>query len=156
MTKVEEADVSYFLGRLKSANLEERAITLSTLKAHPIADERVAAALELLLDDRGICVLQLPYQFGEIRWQAAHALAAVRHALGKTGTINLAAVPGPINLADLAVMASEQKVPQAPKGSVVEQSIFEFDALRKVNALPLYDVALNLADPSAPAYRKHG
>ena len=153
MTKVDEADVTHFLGTLKSSDAEARAISLQTLTENPLPDERIAAALNALLDDRAVCVLQLPYQFGEVRWLVAHALAAVHRALGKTGPVTLSGVPGPINLAELAAMATEKNV-TPPKGSVVQESVFKYDALRRLNALPLYDVTLNQADPKAPSYRR--
>jgi hypothetical protein len=54
-------------------------------------------------------------------------------------------------------MATKKNV-VPPRGTVVEQSIFEFDALRKLNALPLYDLTLNQTDAEAPSYRRreHG
>ena len=67
---------------LHSEDLSMRVATLETLQKYPSSDERVLQYIEALLDDKTLCVLMLPYRFGEIRWLAAQALAAERASLG--------------------------------------------------------------------------
>ena len=153
LTAPDEADVTNCLQRLRSADLETRCTSLIALKQGPLPDERIAVVVESMLEDRSACLLQLPYKFGEVRWLAAHALAALRRALGKPELVTLSGVAAPIDLADLSALATKQGV-VPPKGlSLLESSFFKFDELSRRNALPRCDVALNQADAGAPSYR---
>ena len=74
---------------LHSKELSMRVATLKTLQKYPSGDERVLQHIEALLDDKTLCVLMLPYRFGEIRWLAAQALAAERASLGNEEPVRL-------------------------------------------------------------------
>lgn len=47
-----------------------------------MADDRLLAAAEKLLDDREVCLVQIPYRFCEVRFFAADAVGAIRQAMG--------------------------------------------------------------------------
>ncbi|HMW02032.1 MAG TPA: hypothetical protein PKE58_17965, partial [Acidobacteriota bacterium] len=70
--------LQYLIDRLTTINSSDKAITLNNLISSPRIDERLLPYLEQLLTDQSACLISIPYQFGEIRWLAAHVLAKTR------------------------------------------------------------------------------
>ena len=102
-----EPDIDYLLRRLGSDQPRDRANTLRGLTESPIADRRLLGACEALLDDDTITLLSIPYQFGEIRWVAAGAVAALRGALGMTEPVVVRDTFAPCSSTDVARLVRE-------------------------------------------------
>ena len=65
--------------------------------AERTADERILPYLERFLDDKTPCLVAIPFIYAEIRWLAAHALAAQRAALDVKESVQLSNVVKPID-----------------------------------------------------------
>ena len=102
----EEDDVAYWLARLSSTNPRARVETLKQIAEAPVANERLLASAEQLLDDRELCVVQIPYRFGEVRIFAADAVAALREKLGKPEPVVLADTFFPLTTDDVGKYAA--------------------------------------------------
>jgi hypothetical protein len=87
-------------------DVEERAAMLKELAASPTGDDEVRAAVEGLLSDETPCIVAIPPAVGEVRWLAAHALAAECGAAGIAGTVRLAKVVRPLEDWRLAQIAA--------------------------------------------------
>ncbi len=74
--------IAFQIARLSDGNPRARANMLRAIAELPHASAELLAACEKLLADQTITLLSLPYRFGEIRWLAADAVAAVRGVLG--------------------------------------------------------------------------
>lgn len=125
-----EEQIEYLLGRLASDDPRKRANTLRGIVAEPLADARVLAACEKLLDDRTITLLSIPYQFGEIRWVAAGAVAAVRGALGMKEPVVVTGVFPPCSTDAVEKLVREAGLPDNYSG--IEGVL---DALHKLAAM---------------------
>jgi hypothetical protein len=120
-----------------------RAATLKVLWEYPSADPRVLPDLEELLNDKTPCILAIPYVFGEIRWLAAHALAAERAALGINEPIYLLNVVRPAETRD--IIKAEYEAGIKARGGV--DGLLENLALaRSLGYMPLYDLDLSPLD----------
>lgn len=75
---------------------------LEDLRDFPSEDQRILPYLESLLYDKSPCLIAIPFVYTEIRWLAAHALAAERAALGIREAVNLPNVLKPIDQSDYA------------------------------------------------------
>jgi hypothetical protein len=111
---------------------------LKVLIEDPTGDERIRAAVEELLDDRTPCVVMIPIRYGEVRWLAAHALAAERRAAGLDPSVRLAGVTRPIDTGSLSVLADEVLGSARPAPPLEER----FRALQVVGRLPTYDLEI--------------
>src|SRR2546427_2213882 len=80
----------------------KRVIMLKIIADDPTGDARLLPHLEQLLEDKNPVPLGIPYTFGEVRWMAAHALAAECQALGLDQQIFISSVPVPIVINDLS------------------------------------------------------
>jgi hypothetical protein len=130
-----EDEIPLLLADLASADVQDRVAVLKVLAEDPTGDPRVAAAIEPLLDDRTPCVLTAPPSYGELRWLAAHALAAERHAGGQPPDVLLRDAVAPMNAEQLAVLA--QQVLGAPGDRL--RALQQFQALAQAGALPRRD-----------------
>src|SRR4051812_8429421 len=75
-------DMGYRLAQLSSADPRARARMLQAIAAQPVGNKELLSVCEKLLDDREVCLLSIPYRFGEVRFVAAEAVAALRATLG--------------------------------------------------------------------------
>lgn len=131
------------LEELTSEDASFRAATLKVLWEYPSADLRVLPYLEQLLNDKTPCILAIPYVFGEIRWLAAHALAAERAALGINEPIYLLNVVRPAETGD--IIKAEYEAGIKARGGV--DGLLENLALaRALGYMPLYDLNLSPLD----------
>jgi hypothetical protein len=87
----DDEDVTFWLGQLGSTDARARVRSLHAIAEKPVADPRLLAACEKLLADREVCLIQIPYRFGEVRVVAADAVSALRGKLG---------IPEPVIVAD--------------------------------------------------------
>jgi HEAT repeat protein len=135
MTSAEDQDnVEYLLKRLASEDPRVRANTLNGIAANPTADRRLLAIAERLLDDRTICILSLPYKFGEVRWIAADAVAAVRAALSIDTPVVVDDVFAPVSTEEASKLAADAGLP-TPMGGV-EGVIQTLENLASMGRLP--------------------
>lgn len=67
--------------RLLQGNPCDRITALRGISLAPLPDRRLLALCEALLDDQTITLAGIPFTFGEVRWYAADAVAALRGAL---------------------------------------------------------------------------
>ncbi len=136
-----------FQGTVKHLTGEELGLRVGALKdlwQFPSADARILPYLERLLHDKTPCVLGHPYVFGEIKWLAAHALAAERGALGITQRVYLPSVVRPAETRDLIL--AEHQAGIKPRGGV-EGLLENMALLRDMGHMPM--VALTLVPPVA-------
>lgn len=124
---------------LHSQDTSLRVATLKTLCQEPSEDERLLPHLEALLDDTTLCVVMLPYRYGEIRWLAARTLVAERAALGCSEPVFLQNVVRPLDTEELANLALEAGVKS--RGNV-DGVLETLATLREMGRLPLYDLEL--------------
>jgi hypothetical protein len=126
---------------LHGKDLCRRVATLKILQKYPSEDERVLQHLEALLDDKTLCVLMLPYRFGEIRWLAAQALAAERASLENEEPVRLQNVVRPLDTEEF--VALREKAGVKSRGGV-DGVLEALVTLREMGQLPLYDLELLL------------
>ena len=124
---------------LRSHKTSIRVATLECLRQDPSKDRRVLPHLEDLLEDRTPSIVMLPYRFGEIRWLAAHALAAERAALGIKEPVRLQDVVRPLSTEEF--VAIRNKVGIEVKGGI-EGVLKSMRTLREIGKLPLYDLEI--------------
>lgn len=113
---MDEEKIQYVLGRLSSDDPKDRVNTLRGLAEAPLADGRVLEASEKLLEDRSITLLSIPYQFGEIRWHAAAAVAAIRGSLGITEPVVVKDILPPCSTDTIVRLAREAGLPKGAGG----------------------------------------
>jgi hypothetical protein len=143
MTTPDPDEVNYFLEQLSSADAFRRATALRSQAGRPLADPRLLARAEELLSDTTPCLLQIPYEFGEVRWRAAQAVAALRAALGKLEPVELRDAPVSIGVRKLAQLAEQHGLTSDQRGN--EAMLDYFAQLRDRGLLPRRDI---MEDPA--------
>ncbi len=126
------ADKSYRLERLGSNDARDRARMLQAIAQHPLADRELLAACEKLLEDRDVCLLTIPYSFGEVRWVAADAVAALRAALGIAEPVELRDTFSPCSTDDIAQLAKEASLPMRGGVDGVVETLKQLVAMNRV------------------------
>lgn len=124
----------HLLARLEGSDPRKRVNALNALAVEPVADERLLAACEKLLEDQTVTILSLLYQFGEVRWAAADAVAAIRQTLGRTDPVLIENVMSPIDTAGIVRLADAVGITR--DGTGVEPLIATLTALAAANAVP--------------------
>ncbi len=137
---------------LHSPDISLRVAALKDLWRYPTRDVRVLPYLEALLNDNTLCVVMLPYQYGEICWLAANALAVERKALNIQEPIRLMGVVRPLDTQEFAAACVAAGVDT--KGGL-PGVLNTLAILRNMGKLPLYDLELKfnafaLAPTSSP------
>lgn len=133
-------ELSEIIEDLTSSDASLRCAMLRVLWDDPAADARILPYLERLLYDKTPCLLAIPYRFGEIRWLAAHALAAERAALGIMKPVRLRNVVPPLDTG--GVVNHEDKAGIDGRGGV-EGVLENFAILNDRGYLPRHDVELS-------------
>lgn len=129
----DDPDVHYQLSRLASEEPRVRARMLAGIAENPLPDQRVLAACERLLDDRTLTVLGLPYRFGEVRWLAADAVAAIRARLAIAEPVTVEDVLPPCSTDDVTRMAAAAGLPTDMRGvDGVLQTLRALDAMHRL------------------------
>lgn len=124
---------------LYTKDISMRVAALRTLCEEPSEDERILPHLEALLTDTTPCVVMLPYRFGEIRWLAAHALAAELTRLGRSKPIRLQGVVRPLDTEEFVAIRDSAGI----KGRGGVDNVLEtLPTLYEMGRLPLYDLEL--------------
>jgi len=131
-------EVSYFLKQLSSADAFHRATALRSQAERPLADPRLLARAEELLNDTTPCLLQIPYEFGEVRWRAAQTVAALRAVLGKRDPVELRDAPVSISARKLSQLADQHGVTSTQRGN--DAMLDYFAQLRERGLLPRRDI----------------
>jgi len=123
-----------------------RAAALQTLIADPAADPRLIGPVERLITDRTAVVVSVPPpRVGEIRWLAAHALAAVRRMLDIAEPVILRGVPAPLDGAGVA--AAAEAAGGRTRGGI-DGVIATYAALAERGMLPAVDLIVGGHPPA--------
>ncbi|MGB0387308.1 MAG: hypothetical protein ACPGWR_21015 [Ardenticatenaceae bacterium] len=138
-------EFSELISDMSSDDLLLRAATLEVLGdyAERSADERVLPYLERLLDDKTPCLIGIPFIYAEIRWLAAHALAAQRAALGINEPVQLSNVVKPI---DSKGYSQAKRAANIRNRGGLEGVLENIALLRDMGYLPLIDLYLSPFD----------
>jgi hypothetical protein len=107
----EAEDQRYVLEQLRSNDAATRARMLRVIAAQPSPDHELLKACERLLEDTEVCLLTIPYSFGEVRWAAADAVAELRGALGMQEPVLLSNTFTPCKTDDVARLARAASIP---------------------------------------------
>lgn len=127
-------NIDYWLRRLDSSNPRERVNSLRSIAGRPLADSRLLAACERLLEDRTMAVLSLPYTFGEVRWNAVDAVVAVREAMGIEESVVLTDVFAPCSTTEIAELARAAGLPASQGG--IDGDLKTLETLATMGLLP--------------------
>ncbi len=104
-------DIPFQLRQLGSVDARERVRMLYSIAARPDPEPSILLACEKLLGDREICLLSIPYRFGEVRFVAAEAVSALRESLGIHVPVKLEGTFTPCTSDDVARLARAADVP---------------------------------------------
>lgn len=129
----EADDVAYWLDRMALPSARDRVETLKQIAEAPIVDARLLAAAEQLLNDREICLVQIPYRFGEVRFFAADAVGALRRLGGDARPVILTDTFYPLTSDDVGNYATAAGVETTNSG--IEGVIETLRELRERRAI---------------------
>ncbi|MFI9817836.1 hypothetical protein [Saccharothrix variisporea] len=124
---------------LNASDAHRRTTMLGVLAQDPSGDSRLLPAVEALLADDTPDLISIPMLFGEVRWLAAHALAAERRAAGVPTAVELPGVPEPLTSDELSNLVDRAGLPR--RGGV-DGMLTSFAALRERGLLPVTDLRL--------------
>lgn len=133
-------DFMEFVEDLMGNDVSSRAIALDALWQYPSGDARILPYLERLLHDKALCLMGIPYIYGEIRWLAAHALVAERSKLAIGEPVELRNVVRPI---DSKGARRARKAANLARGRGGVEGVLErLEILRDMGYLAVYDLCL--------------
>jgi hypothetical protein len=143
----------FLVEKLSSERPRDRVYALRAIDMQPIADRRLLAAVERLLDDQTIAQLGIPYSFGEVRLLAARAVAALRWTLGINETVRLEGVIGPYSGNEAARLTQAAGVTSDKSG--VDGQLDKLRQLQAMDKLPRRNI---VCDPKhySPEPNDHG
>lgn len=130
-------EVEEVLAMLAAPEARDRVLMLQAITDPPTGSARLTHALETLTEDTAVTVLTIPYTFGEVRWAAARALAAVRRAQGPGDPVLLTGVPAPLGVEAVIALAAEHGI---GTGGGVEGLIAAYVELRDRGLVPTTDL----------------
>ncbi len=104
---MDESEPEEILGALASSDPVERFLMLLVLADDPSGEARVRAAVEPLIEDRASRPARRPAFRTEVRWHAAHALAAERRLAGISEEVSLSDVIAPLDVATIVALAED-------------------------------------------------
>lgn len=127
---------------LADADPAERAAMLAVLRDNPTGDARLLPPIEALLADTTPCLMQVkPFVFCEVRWLAAHALAAERAARGIGVPVEIDGVVPPVAGDDIPTVEPEAYAGGRRRAGV-EGHLEAFALAREWGLLPRADLRL--------------
>jgi hypothetical protein len=133
-------DLKVVVKHLTGDDISLRAIALEDFWQYPSGDARIIPYLERLLHDKTLCLMGIPYIYGEIRWLAAHALMAERSKLGIGEPVELRNVVRPI---DGKAFSRARKAANLARGRGGVTGVLEsLQILRDMGHLAVYDLCL--------------
>lgn len=135
-------DVKALLSELANDDPRIRVIALQDVARDPTGDPELLGRLEPLMADTTPTLLWLPYAFGEVRWEAAKALAAERAIQNIDTAVRLVDVPKPMKAHELGSVAESHGVFSVNSDSV-NARIEEYRILRDRQKLPRVTVQLH-------------
>ncbi|WP_346292971.1 hypothetical protein [Sphaerothrix gracilis] len=136
---LKDNEFNQLAANLQSEDLALRVSALKELAQNPTGDKRVLPILESLLQDKTPCLVMLPYRFGEVRWIAAHALAAEYAVLDLDKKVRLEGVVRPINTQEFATL---EKAANLKSAGGVNGVLAAFATLRELGHLPTYELEI--------------
>lgn len=131
-------DTRELIEMITEGDVGDRVAALIVLQDDPSGEARVHEVIETVLDDRRGCMITAPATFAEVRWVAAHALAAERHAAGVKPAVRLPSAVRPLRDHELDALGEAHRATTDP----AESRVRLFDELNGAGLLP--KVALNL------------
>ncbi|MEU7532372.1 hypothetical protein AB0A74_42020 [Saccharothrix sp. NPDC042600] len=129
---------------LKASDAHRRTTMLGVLAKAPTGDPRVLPVVEELLADDTPDLISVPMLFGEIRWVAAHALAAERRAASVPTPVELEGIPQPLSSDELSALVDRSGL---PRRAGVDGMLTSFAALRERGLLPVTTLRLPVDAP---------
>jgi hypothetical protein len=147
---LDEKEFQSVIKVLQSTDVFNKSHMLQELMEDPCNDERILPYLEELATDKTPCIVSIPYQFGEIRWLAIHALVEEKKILGIKDPVQFNGV-GMI-LRTEEVFKFERKYNIKTTASGREASMQAYGILRDMGKVPLVDITLNHPDPKIKQY----
>lgn len=129
-----EDNVESLLEQLTSWEPRRRANALRALAEAPIAEPRILRAAEGMLTDETLTLLSIPYRFGEVRWQAAAAVAALRGVLQIREGVRLSDVPVPLTTDGVDQLAKQAGLGAGRSG--IEGVLETLEQLRALGCVP--------------------
>jgi HEAT repeat protein len=134
-----QEDFTGIVQNLTSHDQELRAIALENLWQFPSGDVKIIPYIKALLRDKTLCLLGIPYIFGEIRWLAAKALIAERERQGIPEGVQLQNVVQPLTMKEYAQARRTAQI--ALKGGI-EGVVENLIILRDKGYLPMINLHL--------------
>jgi hypothetical protein len=126
-------DIDEILAMLADPDPRGRVLMLQVLASSPTGSSRLLPRLELLTSDTEVTVLGLPFMFGEVRWAAAHALAAERKIQEVAEPVALTGIAIPLGSDSIARIAETHDVRRT---GGIEGLIAAYTALRDQHRVP--------------------
>jgi hypothetical protein len=133
-----------FVIDMEGDNLNSKSVWLRILAQVPSGDARVLPYLQEKVQDTTMCLLGIPIEYGELRWMAAHALAAEYSVQGILTPVILRQVPQPIDANTFARLSIENQLKEPGEGKLIVRHMALMDDLRRLGKLPLEDLELNI------------
>ena len=134
-----QEDFTGIVQNLTSHDPSLRAIALENLWQFPSGDVKIIPYIKALLSDKTLCLLGIPYIFGEVRWLAAKALIAERERQGIPEGVQLQKVVQPLTMKEYAQARRTAQI--ALKGGI-EGVVENLVILRSKGYLPMIDLDL--------------
>lgn len=139
-------DAQRLLEKLQSRDTEGRAEALGFPGNWPTGDARVLPLLEDLLEDRTPCnIWGCFYAYVEVRWVAAHALAAELFAGGPYDPVRVPEVVAPLVWHELMALRQAAHIPppHVNPATGLENVLETFTLLHDRGLLPVYDIEIS-------------
>lgn len=102
---------------------------------NPLGDARLLTYLESMLDDRRLCVMGVPYYYGELRWLVAEAVASEQGKLGIDDGVYLKNTFRPMRTEEINKLAQNAGIDMKLK------SFEKLQILVQLGKVPLHDRA---------------
>lgn len=123
--------------RLLQGNPRDRIMALRGISLAPLPDRRLLALCEALLEDQTITLAGIPFTFGEVRWYAADAVAALRRALQISDPVVLLEAFAPVTAATAEGLLKAAGVEVKGGLDAVADAL---EALAKLGRLPRHKI----------------
>lgn len=135
-----DQDYAEVVAFLRDPDPDQRVTMLRVLRSDPSGDSRLVPILTDLLEDRHVALLGIPLNFGEVRWLAAHVLAAEYRQAKVTHPIVMRDVPIPMTSNALSLMAEARRITVDRTG--ISGQVQQYDLLRAMGAIKTIDLTL--------------
>jgi hypothetical protein len=139
-----EEQFQEFVQMIEGNEVRLKSVWFRSLATVPSGDARVLPYLQEAIKDTTMCMLGIPIEYGELRWMAAHALAAEYSVQEIITPVILKQVPQPIDANTFARLVIQNQLKHPREGTQLMQHMVLMDELRRLGKLPLQDLRLNI------------